>query len=86
MALEDAIWLLEAAEGRGFAATDGLGGGIVLYSPPKRLAAKRQGMLGDCGVQVEVNLRIRKRASGDKAGRGGLRDCARRQCARITHH
>jgi hypothetical protein len=55
VALEDAIWLLEAAEGRGFAATLGLGGGIVLYSPPKRLVAKRQGMLGDCGVEVNLS-------------------------------
>lgn len=52
VALEDAIWLLEAAEERGFAATVGLGGGIVLYSPPKRLVARRQGILGDCGADV----------------------------------
>jgi hypothetical protein len=53
VALEDAIWLLEATEGRGFAATLGLGGGIVLYSPPKRLVAKRQGMLVDIDGKLE---------------------------------
>ena len=64
------MWLLEAAEGRGLAATAGLGGGIVLYSPPKRLMAKRQGLLGDCGV--EVNLRC---ANGLQATKLGVADC-----------
>jgi hypothetical protein len=83
VALEDAICLLMAGEGRGFGPVPGGEGGIVLYSPCGRLVAKRRGVLGDCRKETRLMSRAQTALDAKQCNAKGRKEA---NAPRRTHH